>query len=127
MAASSIQLTTIGSRIRVEVEPAALEEATGGVQLRLHDGPLVVPFTPGRPGGSRPHSRGPWRKVVMRDGASHRPDTVRALRRPLRVPPPVCRGRRCTATRGACGRLSRPMWWTSYIEEGRHDDPQAFR
>lgn len=49
MAASSVQLTTIGSRIRVDVEPAALEEATGGVQLRLHlhDAPLLVTLTPG--------------------------------------------------------------------------------
>ncbi len=30
------------------IEPAALQEAAGGVQLRLHlhDGPLVVSFTP---------------------------------------------------------------------------------
>lgn len=49
MSALGIQLTTIGSRIRVDVEPAALEEATGGVQLRLHlhDGPLALTLTPG--------------------------------------------------------------------------------
>jgi hypothetical protein len=34
--------------MRVEVEPATLAEAEGGVALRLHlhDGPLLVTFTP---------------------------------------------------------------------------------
>jgi hypothetical protein len=40
-------LTTIGSRIDIDVEPAALEEAIGGIQVVLHldKGPLTVTFT----------------------------------------------------------------------------------
>lgn len=44
----SITLTTIGSRgVQVEVEPAALREAYGGmtVWIELEDGPLAVTFT----------------------------------------------------------------------------------
>jgi hypothetical protein len=43
----TIKLTTIGSRISVDVGPSAFSEAHGGVAIRyeLFDGPLLVTFT----------------------------------------------------------------------------------
>ncbi len=42
----SIDLSTLGSRIHLDVEPSALVAGGAVLRLHLHDGPLAVTFTP---------------------------------------------------------------------------------